>query len=202
MIREACDDDGADGRAVRCRAARPAGRAGPRCRQSKPRVQPVTALAHPGRGRARPGCGRWRYRLRHRRVDDASPEATGSPISPRRSPRPAPVRRPSISARLREGATAINISFTCLTAGNFTFADGASVQCDRADVRRRSPPVATYTMPIARGRQQHHDHRHARCSLASDRDLRLGDHDRVGRQRQRPNLRRPEPARHPRPRSP
>jgi hypothetical protein len=50
------------------------------------------------------------------------------------------------------GATAINISFTCLTAGTFTFADGAGVQCDSADLRRRSAPVATYTMPIARGR--------------------------------------------------
>jgi hypothetical protein len=50
------------------------------------------------------------------------------------------------------GATAINISFTCLTAGNFTFADGAGVQCGRPDVRRRSPPVANYTMPIARDR--------------------------------------------------
>jgi hypothetical protein len=49
-------------------------------------------------------------------------------------------------------ATAINISFTCLTAGTFTFADGAGVQCDNADLRRRSPPVATYTMPIARRR--------------------------------------------------
>jgi hypothetical protein len=50
------------------------------------------------------------------------------------------------------GATAITISFTCLTAGNFTFADGADVQCDRADVGRRSPPVATSTLPIAHGR--------------------------------------------------
>lgn len=50
------------------------------------------------------------------------------------------------------GATAINISFTCLTAGSFTFADGASVECDSSDVRRRSPPTATYTMAIARGR--------------------------------------------------
>jgi hypothetical protein len=50
------------------------------------------------------------------------------------------------------GATAINITFTCLTAGNFTFADGAGVQCDSPDLRRRSPPVATYTLPIARGR--------------------------------------------------
>ena len=50
------------------------------------------------------------------------------------------------------GATAINISFTCLTAGNFGFADGASVQCDGTDVRRSTPPVATYTMAIARRR--------------------------------------------------
>jgi hypothetical protein len=49
------------------------------------------------------------------------------------------------------GATAINISFTCLTAGSFTFADGAGVQCGSSDARRRSPPV-TYTMSIARGR--------------------------------------------------
>jgi hypothetical protein len=49
-----------------------------------------------------------------------------------------------------KGATAINLSFTCLTAGTFTFGDGAGVQCDSADVRRRSPPVATYTLPIAR----------------------------------------------------
>ena len=50
------------------------------------------------------------------------------------------------------GATAIYISFTCLTAGTFTFADGASVQCDRSDLQRRPPSVATSTMPIARGR--------------------------------------------------
>jgi hypothetical protein len=50
-----------------------------------------------------------------------------------------------------KGATAINLSFTCLTAGNFSFADGAGVQCDSADAARRSPPV-TYTMPIAPGR--------------------------------------------------
>ncbi len=50
------------------------------------------------------------------------------------------------------GATAIYISFTCLTAGNFTFADGAAVGCDRSDVQRRLSSVATYTLPIARGR--------------------------------------------------
>jgi hypothetical protein len=47
------------------------------------------------------------------------------------------------------GATAINISFTCLTAGNFAFADGADLQC--ADAAGQLHPV-TYTMPIARGR--------------------------------------------------
>jgi hypothetical protein len=46
--------------------------------------------------------------------------------------------------------TAIYIAFTCLTAGNFTFADGASVECDRVDAARRSPPV-TYTMSIMSG---------------------------------------------------
>jgi hypothetical protein len=49
------------------------------------------------------------------------------------------------------GATAINISFTCLTGGNFIFADGAGVQCDSADAARQAHPV-TYTVPIARGR--------------------------------------------------
>lgn len=49
------------------------------------------------------------------------------------------------------GATAINISFSCLTAGTFTFADGADVQCDTADVARQAHPV-TYTMSITRGR--------------------------------------------------
>jgi hypothetical protein len=48
------------------------------------------------------------------------------------------------------GATAINISFACLTAGDFTFADGAGVECDTADARSQSYPV-TYTMSIAPG---------------------------------------------------
>ena len=48
------------------------------------------------------------------------------------------------------GTMAISISFTCLTAGEFTFADGAGVACDSADARRQAPP-ATYTMPIAPG---------------------------------------------------
>jgi hypothetical protein len=50
------------------------------------------------------------------------------------------------------GATSINISFICLTAGNFTFADGADVQCDSADAARQSHPV-THAIPIARGRE-------------------------------------------------
>lgn len=48
------------------------------------------------------------------------------------------------------GATAIDIAFTCLTAGDFTFADGAAVQCDSADAARRSPPVR-YRMSIVPG---------------------------------------------------
>jgi hypothetical protein len=49
------------------------------------------------------------------------------------------------------GSRAISISFTCLTAGHFTFADGAGVDCDSADAGPESPPV-TYTMSIAPGR--------------------------------------------------
>jgi len=48
------------------------------------------------------------------------------------------------------GATAIDITFTCLSAGDFTFADGAAVRCDSADAARRSPPVL-YRMSIAPG---------------------------------------------------
>ena len=48
------------------------------------------------------------------------------------------------------GSTAISISFTCLTAGHFTFADGAGVHCDSADIGPQSHPV-TYTMLIAPG---------------------------------------------------
>jgi hypothetical protein len=48
------------------------------------------------------------------------------------------------------GTTAINIAFTCLTAGEFTFADGASFTCGNADTRSQSP-TTTYTMPIAQG---------------------------------------------------
>ncbi len=49
------------------------------------------------------------------------------------------------------GTTAIAIAFTCLTAGDFTFADGAGGSCDRADAARRPAPLVTYTMPISPG---------------------------------------------------
>jgi hypothetical protein len=48
------------------------------------------------------------------------------------------------------GVTAIDMALTCLTPGQFMFADGASVTCDRGDVGRRSP-TATYTMQLAPG---------------------------------------------------
>jgi hypothetical protein len=48
------------------------------------------------------------------------------------------------------GTKAIYITFTCLTAGDFTFADGAGVKCSSADVGRQSS-AATYTMSIAPG---------------------------------------------------
>ncbi|MEO8969023.1 MAG: peptidase M56 family protein [Solirubrobacteraceae bacterium] len=48
------------------------------------------------------------------------------------------------------GTTAIDIAFTCLTAGHFTFTDGATVQCSSADAARRSP-IAAYTLSIAPG---------------------------------------------------
>ncbi|MGH3261291.1 MAG: hypothetical protein ACRDNS_04760 [Trebonia sp.] len=48
------------------------------------------------------------------------------------------------------GATSIYMAFTGLTAGDFTFADGASGHCDGADVGRRSAQV-TYTMTIPPG---------------------------------------------------
>ncbi len=48
------------------------------------------------------------------------------------------------------GTNAIDISFTCQTPGNFTFADGAGVECDSIDAGPQSPPTS-YTMPIAPG---------------------------------------------------
>jgi hypothetical protein len=50
------------------------------------------------------------------------------------------------------GSTAIYISFTCLTAGDFTFADGAGLGCDSANAGPQSTPV-TYTLPIAPGQE-------------------------------------------------
>lgn len=48
------------------------------------------------------------------------------------------------------GATSIYLAFTCLSAGDFTFADGASVHCDGGDIGRRSAQM-TSTMRIAPG---------------------------------------------------
>jgi hypothetical protein len=48
------------------------------------------------------------------------------------------------------GATAIDIRFTCLTAGRFTFADGAEVGCGSAEAGPQSHPVL-YTMSIPPG---------------------------------------------------
>lgn len=48
------------------------------------------------------------------------------------------------------GSTAIYLSFSCLTAGTFTFADGSQVDCGTADAGPDSPPV-TGTIPIAPG---------------------------------------------------
>lgn len=44
------------------------------------------------------------------------------------------------------GTKALEMDFTCLTAGSFTFADGAGVQCDGG-----SDQPSTYAMPIAPG---------------------------------------------------
>jgi hypothetical protein len=44
------------------------------------------------------------------------------------------------------GTKVLEINFTCLTAGQFTFADGAGVGCDAG-----SDQPSTYAMPIARG---------------------------------------------------
>jgi hypothetical protein len=44
------------------------------------------------------------------------------------------------------GTKALEMDFTCLTAGQFTFADGAGVECDGG-----SDQPSTYAMPIATG---------------------------------------------------
>jgi hypothetical protein len=54
-----------------------------------------------------------------------------------------------LGARPR-GATSLYLAFTCLSPGDFTFADGASVHCARGDIGQRSAQV-TYTMKIAAG---------------------------------------------------
>ncbi len=92
------------------------------------------------------------------------------------------------------GSTAVYISFTCLTAGDFTFADGAGVECDRADAGAQSRP-ATYTMSIAPGQ-------HSTIIIATPgaRWRLVATYALVtttARQPQRSDLRHPEPARHP-----
>lgn len=49
------------------------------------------------------------------------------------------------------GTNAIAISFRCLTAGDFTFADGSSVRCATADLAGSQANTITGTMPIAAG---------------------------------------------------
>lgn len=47
-------------------------------------------------------------------------------------------------------ANSIEIRFTCLTAGTFTFADGASITCTQPDLGTRAA-VVTYTLPVQLG---------------------------------------------------
>jgi hypothetical protein len=49
------------------------------------------------------------------------------------------------------GTNAIAISFRCLTAGDFTFADGSSVRCAAADLAGRQANTITGTVPITAG---------------------------------------------------
>lgn len=49
------------------------------------------------------------------------------------------------------GTNAIAISFTCLTAGNFTFANGAGVDCAATDVAGMEANPSTDTLPITLG---------------------------------------------------
>ncbi|MGV8967782.1 MAG: peptidase M56 family protein [Cellulomonas sp.] len=48
------------------------------------------------------------------------------------------------------GANSISLALTCLTAGRFTFADGASMGCDESDLTGRSG-TSWYTMPLTPG---------------------------------------------------
>ncbi|MGH2863299.1 MAG: peptidase M56 family protein [Solirubrobacteraceae bacterium] len=47
------------------------------------------------------------------------------------------------------GTTALEIDFTCLTAGTFTFADGAGAECDAGNGGDNQ--LSTYAMPITAG---------------------------------------------------
>jgi hypothetical protein len=49
------------------------------------------------------------------------------------------------------GTNAIAISFRCLTAGDFIFADGSSIRCATADVAGRQANAITGTMAITAG---------------------------------------------------
>jgi hypothetical protein len=49
------------------------------------------------------------------------------------------------------GTNAIAISFTCLTAGEFTFADGSSIDCLTADLAGGRATTTTGTMPVTPG---------------------------------------------------
>jgi hypothetical protein len=49
------------------------------------------------------------------------------------------------------GTNAIAISFTCLTAGDFTFADGSGIDCATADLAGGQANTTTGTMPITPG---------------------------------------------------
>ena len=51
------------------------------------------------------------------------------------------------------GTEAIAMSFSCLTAGSFTFADGAGVDCGSSDVARMEAHPATYTMSVNPGQE-------------------------------------------------
>lgn len=48
-----------------------------------------------------------------------------------------------------KGANAISLTFTCLTAGRFIFADGSSEACSTADLQH--PATSTGTLPLAVG---------------------------------------------------
>lgn len=47
------------------------------------------------------------------------------------------------------GANAISLTFTCLAAGRFTFADGSSETCSQPDLQH--PTVSSGTLPLADG---------------------------------------------------